>query len=167
MFWLRKSKCFEWKTMMVARVVNCEMFDDWGCANKWEWVSVNGSWIGLVSRRHEKPVLCLYLRFILFCNCCATPNNDILFNMMKEATLQKNTSWAGSESLWRNEAWNALGLGFLMLQLEILILYIAGPNFWFSCDERGVRMGVGVAIRRLKSWSVRAFTWSSPLNLFP
>ena len=69
-------------------------------------------------------------------------NSDILFNMMKEATLwRKNTSWAGSEGLWGNEAWIALAPGFVMLQLEILISYVAGPNFQFRCDERGVRKG--------------------------
>ena len=71
-----------------------------------------------------------------------TLNNDILLNMKKEATLwRKNTTWAGSEGLWGNEAWNALASGFVMLQLEILISYVAGPNFQFRCDERGVRMG--------------------------
>ena len=41
--------------MTVARVLTRgEMFDDCGCANKWEWVSVNGSRINLVGR--EKPV---------------------------------------------------------------------------------------------------------------
>ena len=43
--------------MSVVPVVNCgEKFDDCGCANKWEWVSVNGSQIGLVGRGREKPV---------------------------------------------------------------------------------------------------------------
>ena len=32
------------------------MFDDCGCANKWEWVSVNCNRIGPVGRRREKPV---------------------------------------------------------------------------------------------------------------
>ena len=41
---------------MVTRVVNCcKMFDDCGCANKWEWVLVNSSQIGLISQRHKKP----------------------------------------------------------------------------------------------------------------
>ena len=67
---------------------------------------------------------------------------------------RKNTSWAGSESLWGNEAWNASALGFVMLQLEILITYVAGPNFWFGYDETEVRTGVGWC---LGWWSV---VWS-------
>ena len=60
MFQRRKSKCsesFENErfTMVVARVVNRgKIFDDCGCANKWEWVLVNGSRIGLVGWRCEK-----------------------------------------------------------------------------------------------------------------
>ena len=53
-----------------------------------------GSQIGRVSWRHERPwwdsswnfVCGVY--FIIF-NCCATPNSDLLFNMMKGASLQK------------------------------------------------------------------------------
>ena len=37
-----------------------------GCANKWEWVSVNGSWTGLVGRRHEKSVGHSKLRLYMF-----------------------------------------------------------------------------------------------------
>ena len=52
--------------MSVARVVNrCEKFDDCGCANKWEWISVNDSRIGLVGRRREKPVGHLTLRLFV------------------------------------------------------------------------------------------------------
>ena len=52
--------------MSVARVVNrCEKFDDYGCANKWEWISVNDSRIGLVGRRREKPVGHLTLRLFV------------------------------------------------------------------------------------------------------
>ena len=37
-------------------------------------------------------------------------------------------------------------IGFVMLQLEILISYIAGPNFQFRCDERRVHTGVNGAM---------------------
>ena len=41
--------------MSVAQFVNHgEKFDNCDCANKWEWVSVNCSWICLVGRRREK-----------------------------------------------------------------------------------------------------------------
>ena len=33
-------------------------------------------------------------------------------------------------------------LCFLMLQLEILISYVAGPDFRFRCYKRVVRMGI-------------------------
>ena len=36
--------------------------------------------------------------------CCATANSDIII-MMKEVTLQKAISWAGSESFWGGEVW--------------------------------------------------------------
>ena len=54
--------------MVVAQVVKRgEMFDDCGYASKWEWVLVNGSWIGLVSWRCEKLEgnlkLSLYMQF--------------------------------------------------------------------------------------------------------
>ena len=77
-FQLSKSECskrFESErfTMTVARIVNRgEMFCDCGCANKWEWVSVNGSRIGLVGRRREKRrwdtrnSVCT----CVFCCCC-------------------------------------------------------------------------------------------------
>jgi len=43
--------------MMVAQVVNHgKMFDDCSSTNKWEWISVNISLIGLVSWRCEKQV---------------------------------------------------------------------------------------------------------------
>ena len=49
-----------------CRVVNrCEKFDDCGCANKWEWISVNDSRIGLVGRRRGKPVGHLTLRLFV------------------------------------------------------------------------------------------------------
>ena len=50
-----------------THVVNYgEEFNDCGCANKWklEWVSVNGSWSGLVG--DGKPVnVCLCVAFLL------------------------------------------------------------------------------------------------------
>ena len=56
----------------------------------------------------------------------------------------------------------ALALSFVILQLDMLISYVAGHNFRFRCDGSGVRMVVlGVAIRRLKSSNVGAFTLSS------
>ena len=72
------------------KVVNRgEMFDDCGFANKWEWVSVNGSRIGLVGRR-EQPV---GLFFCFFAPTAAILNSDLLLSMMKETTLRrKNTS---------------------------------------------------------------------------
>ena len=62
--------------------------------------------------------------------------------MVKEATLsRKNTCWSGCESLGGNEASNASAPGFVMLQLEISISYVAGLNFQFKCrrerDARG------------------------------
>ena len=46
--------------MSVTRFVNCaEKFDTCSHADKWEWVSVNGSWIGLVGLLK----LLLYVRF--------------------------------------------------------------------------------------------------------
>ena len=87
--------------------------------------------------------------------------------MMKEATLRrKNTSWAGSERLLGNEAWNATVLDFVMLQLEVLISYVSGPNFRFRCDKRGVRTGVRwclgwpSVVWSLEVWGL-SLTWSS------
>ena len=86
---------------------------------------------------------------------------------MKEAILRrKTTSWAGSERLLGNEAWNPTVLGFLMLQLEILISYVAGPNVRFRCDKRGVRTGVRWCLGwRSVDWSLEVWglsvTWSS------
>ena len=72
--WLRKSECsksFESErfTILVAQVENCgEKFDD--CANKWEWVSVNGSpalvkSVGDVKSQWDaRNSICLYLRFV-------------------------------------------------------------------------------------------------------
>ena len=56
--------------MTVTWVVNCgQMFNNCSCASKWELVSVNGSRISLVGRRHEKPVghlkFCLVVQFFL------------------------------------------------------------------------------------------------------
>ena len=60
-----------------------------------------------------------------------------VFGIMKEATLwRKTASWAASEGLLGNEAWNALALSFVMLQLEILISCIAGPNFQFRYQRK-------------------------------
>ena len=43
--------------MLVTRVVNHgKKFSCCGCANKWEWISVNGNQIGVVSWRCEKLV---------------------------------------------------------------------------------------------------------------
>ena len=42
--------------MSIAQVVNHGKKFDCGCANKWEWLSVNGSQIGLVCLRREKPL---------------------------------------------------------------------------------------------------------------
>ena len=155
MFQLRKSECsesFESEkfTMTVAWVPNhCEMFSECGCASKCEWASVNGRWIGLVGQRCENLVGCLkfhlYVQFLksYFLNCCATLNSDILFSGMKEATWRKKTtSWAGSENLWGNEAWNALAHAAMIWQFLLLISYAAGPNFQFRYDERGVHTGV-------------------------
>ena len=147
MFQLRKSKCskgFESKrfTISVAWVVNCgEKFDDCSCANKWEWISVNSSQIGLVSRRWEKPVghskLHLFgckaykhKKNIKIINCYTTLNSDILISMM--ATLQKKkTSWAGSESLWGDKR-SLERSGFIMLQFLIL------SSLRFKCGKSGV-----------------------------
>ena len=87
-FRLRKSECSESLeserfTMSVARVVDCgEKFDNCSWANKWEWISVNGSWISRVGRRCEKPLghlkLCLFVCAVFqnkTKNCCATPNS--------------------------------------------------------------------------------------------
>ena len=90
--------------MTVARVVTRgEMFDDCGCANKWEWVSVNGSRINLVGRRREKPVghskLCSYVRFKKNerrkrkekkREKTAEPQTDIIFFMMDGDTLTED-----------------------------------------------------------------------------
>ena len=174
LFWLRTSQCsksFESErfTMTVMWTVNRgQMFDHCGCASKWERVSVNGSQVGLVCWRHEKPVghlkLCMY-GLTFFFTAVATPNSDILFSMVKEATLQrKNTSWAGSESLWGNEARNTLAHSLMMLQLGILISDVAGPNCKFKCDERGVCMGVRWCLgwwSVLWNQSVGSFTWLS------
>ena len=52
--------------MMVAQVVNHgKIFDDGSSTNKWEWISVNDSRIGLVGRRREKPVGHLTLRLFV------------------------------------------------------------------------------------------------------
>ena len=54
--------------MLVGQVVNCgEKFDEYGCANKWEWISVNGSRIGL---------LCLFSRLIEFQSCSNTRKEE-------------------------------------------------------------------------------------------
>ena len=54
--------------MLVGQVVNCgEKFDEYGCANKWEWISVNGSRIG-----H----LCLFSRLIEFQSCSNTRKEE-------------------------------------------------------------------------------------------
>ena len=104
MFWLRKSKCSEifeneGFTMTVARVVNHgEMLDDCSCASKWWWVLVNGSCIGLLSQRCEKPEgssklhLCVqFFFFFSFFKLLCNPS-DILLNTTKEAALRrKNT----------------------------------------------------------------------------
>ena len=127
MFW----KFWKWKiNMLIAQVVNRgEKVSNGGCANKWEWISVNSSQIGLVSRRWEKPVG--YSKLHLFgckaykhkknikiINCYTTLNSDILISMM--ATLQKKkTSWAGSESLWGDKR-SLECSGFIMLQFLIL-----------------------------------------------
>ena len=157
----KKQMFWKWKTMMVIRVVNCgEMCDDCGCANEWEWVSVNISWIGLVSRRHEKPVgLCTCGLFYFV--TAAQPQTMTYSSIWWRKPLYRRIP--AEQEVKAYKKW----LGFLMLQLEILISYIAGPNFWFSCDERGVRVGVGVAIRHLKSWSVGASLGHHWLNLFP
>ena len=82
LFWRRTSQCsksFESErfTMTVMWTVNRgQMFDHCGCASKWERVSVNGSQVGLVCWRHEKPVghlkLCMY-GLTFFLNCCCNP----------------------------------------------------------------------------------------------
>ena len=110
-FWLKKRECsgsFESErfTMLVAGVVyRSEKFDKCRCANKWEWVSVNGSWIGLVSWSEmekaggtfETPFVCtcgFQNNFLIIFNCCATPNSDILFRMMKITTKEEDQlSW--------------------------------------------------------------------------
>ena len=104
MFWLRKSKCYESFesekcTVSVASVNRGKMFDGCSCASTWECLSVYGSQIGLVGQRHEKPAGHLKLHFVclkkykLF-NCCATPNSNILFSMMKEVTEEEyHMSW--------------------------------------------------------------------------
>ena len=69
-------------------------------------------------------------------DCCATPNSDILFSMIK-VTLRKKTIWDGSESLWGDkESWNASARGFVMWQLLILIAHVAGPNLPFPSHRR-------------------------------
>ena len=71
MFWLRKGECsesFESErlTMLIDLVVNCgEKPNNCGCANKWEWISVNGSRIGLVGWIHEKLVRHLKLHLLV------------------------------------------------------------------------------------------------------
>ena len=81
------------------------MFSNCSCASKWEWVSKSGSDIALVGRRHEKLVghlkFCSYVQFLIIFLTTVSPNGDILFSIMREATLRrKNTSGAGSKSLF-------------------------------------------------------------------
>ena len=84
--------------MTVARVVNHgEMLDDCSCASKWWWVLVNGSCIGLLSQRCEKPEgssklhLCVQFFLFSFFKLLCNPS-DILLNTTKEAALRrKNT----------------------------------------------------------------------------
>ena len=58
----RNSDCSESSesdrfSILVTRAENCgKKIDDCGGANKWEWVSVNGSRTGLVSQRHKNLV---------------------------------------------------------------------------------------------------------------
>ena len=71
MFQVRKSKCShrsesERFIISVVQVENHgKKIDHSGCANKWEWVSVNGSRIGLVSPKRKNLVghLKLYVWF--------------------------------------------------------------------------------------------------------
>ena len=72
--------------MSIAQVVNHGKKFDCGCANKWEWLSVNGSQIGLVCLRREKPLG--HSNSVYMCgfqnkqkNCCTTPNGGILLSM--------------------------------------------------------------------------------------
>ena len=50
--------------------------------------------------------------------------------------------------------WSLERIGFVMLQLEILIWYTAGPNFQFRCDERRVHTGVNGAMGDVQLFEV-------------
>ena len=102
----------------------------WSCKPLW---NVQRLWLCL-SQRHDNLVGQF---FYYFFNCCATPNSDIHFIIMKEATLQKHTSWSGSESLWRS-------LGCMVSWFYFGVRY----------NERGVRTGV----RWCSGW--RSVIWS-------
>ena len=144
------TSCFSWKKANFLKVFKgkyspCQLLKFKTVAKslmKWVWISVNSSWIGLVGQRREKlvghsklfPYVCFQKQKIII-NCCAIPNSDILFSMM--VTLRKKTSWAGSESLCGDEAWNATACSFVMLQFLILILIVTGPNLWFRSPEVG------------------------------
>ena len=111
-FRLRKSECSESLeserfTMSVAWVVNCgEKFDNCSWANKWEWISVNGSQIGRVGRRREKPLgrlkLCLFARAVfqqnkkLLCNpkqfdVLLAITNEIILHVIKKESIIAHT----------------------------------------------------------------------------
>ena len=172
MFWLRKSKCSEsFETISVVRAENCgEKFDNCGCANKWEWVSVNSSQTGQVSRRHEKPVGHLKLHLLV----CAVLKNILKNNKLLRNPKQWHTQW---RSLYERRR-------PVELELKVCeeikkpgthrcaVLWYCSSWFYTSQDltfgldaTRGECalevMVLAVAISRLKSWSVGAFTWLS------
>ena len=120
-----------------------------GCANKWEWVSVNGSWTGLVGRRHEKSVghskLRLYMFnffsfFFFFFNCCTIPNNDTSIwwrRPLYRGRIPGELEVKVCEKMKPGTHWHSV------LCNKILISYVAEPEFRFRCNERGVHTGVG------------------------
>ena len=62
----------------------------------------------------------------------------ILFNIIKEAILRgRIPAELEVKVCEENETWNASWPGLVMLQFDILIPYVAGPNFLFRCEERG------------------------------
>ena len=113
-----------------------EMFNICSCANEWEWVSVNSSQIGWAAWRRKNQ----WDTWHSVCMCGATPKQwhvpqyDERCHFMQK---EYHFSWK-----WKFVR-NASAAGFVMLPLEILISYIAGPNlcwtrpnFQFRCDER-------------------------------
>ena len=120
------AECSERFALSFSRVVSGgEKFNNCACADRWEWVSVKGSQIGVVGdmkswwdTQNTLFVCNLCVFWVCFLLVICNTNNDIIFSMMKRSLQKKKITWAGSESLWDGEEVTS-ACGFMVLQLSL------------------------------------------------